>query len=698
MNQPDDLNRLLNPHSVAVVGASANSEGISGRPMALLDSFGFSGNIYPVNPRHDRIAGRDCYPDVASLPETPDVVLVGVRASLVEDVLQQCADRGVPFAVIFSSGFAESADAHGQERILEIARRGGVRILGPNCQGLVNLAGGIPLSFSASLFDVVPSPGGHVAYVSQSGAFGFASYAMAAENGVDFRYVVTTGNQADLDVIDFANAFIADPEVRLLVMYLEGIEKGERFLKMLDAAAWRDLPVALLKAGRSGVAREAAKSHTAALAGDEAVWDAIIEQYRVIPIEDAEDLVDMGRIFANRRRAGGGGTAILTTSGGGGILFADQCDRRGLSVPALPRDVREEIERHIPPFGASRNPVDLTAQVINDPEGFPACLEAALETPEVDMAAVVISMITGQAGRRMAEDLARVYAATDKPMACCWLIDRVHGGESMDFLRRQGVPLFQSPRRCVSALAALRNWSSRKPQISCLPAEESRPILPQLPSRPTEYDAKRLLAHHGIRVTREELCVSLDEALAAAESIGYPVALKVMSADILHKTEARIVGLGLKDPEELRNAYGRLLERAERYAPGAEIAGVLVQEMVSGGVECMIGVRRDPVFGPMVAVGLGGVFVEVLKDVRLRHAPVDEEMALEMIRGLKGYPLLKGARGRSPGDERALAGAVSAVSRMACVEEDLLELDVNPLFVMAEGDGVVAADALVVRR
>lgn len=698
MNQQTELARLLNPRSVAIVGASANPEGISGRPIALLEDFGFSGAVYPVNPKYSQIGGRICYPDVAALPETPDVVLVGVRASLVEGVLEQCADRRVPFAVIFSSGFAESDDPGAQERILQIARRGGIRLLGPNCQGLVNLAGAVPLSFSASLLGVGHHRDGHVAYVSQSGAFGFASYAMAAENGVKFRYVVTTGNQADLDAIDFGNAFIADPEVRLLVMYLEGLKDGARFLEMLDAARRRNLPVALLKAGRSGAAREAAKSHTAALAGDEAVWDAIVEQYGVISIEDAEDLVDMGRIFAEPRRVAGANTAILTTSGGGGILLADQCEKRGLSVPALSDSVRTEIEKHIPPFGASRNPVDLTAQVINDPQGFPACLKAVLDAPEVDMAAVVISMITDSAGRQMAEDLAAAYASTDKPLACCWLIDRAHGGDNLDFLREKGVPLFQSPRRCVGALAALREWSSARPRSGAGAVIGGEPFLPSLPSRPTEYDAKRLLGRYGVPVTRESLCLSLDEALSAAEEIGYPVALKVMSADILHKTEARIVGLGLKDPEELRNAYGRLLERAERYAPGADIAGVLVQEMVEGGMECMIGVRRDPVFGPMVAVGLGGVFVETLKDVSLRHAPVDEETALEMIRGLKGYPLLRGARGRIPGDERALAGAVAAVSRMACVEEDLLELDVNPVFVMAEGEGVVAADALVVRR
>lgn len=690
-----DLSRLLSPRSVAIVGASSNLDSISGRPLKLLRRLGFRGALYPVNPGRREIGGLPCWPDVASLPETPDVVLVGVRADLVEAVVDQCVARGVPFAVIFSSGFAESDDPGSQRRLVEKAVAGGMRLLGPNCQGLVNLKDRVPLSFSASL-DTDALRDGSVAYVSQSGAFGFASYAMAADQGVGFRYVVTTGNQADLDVLDFARHFVTDPEVRLLVLYLEGLNRGEAFFDLLDEASRRDLPVAILKAGRSATAREAAKSHTAALTGDRAAWEAVMAQHRVIAIDDADDIVDMGRVFSLGTVPAGNRVAVLTTSGGGGILMADQCDDQGLAVPLFSEALQARLAPYLPAFGSTRNPVDMTAQVINDPEGFPACLDAVLSSDEADMVVVVLSMITGQAGRKMAEDLARAAERARKPLVCCWMINEEQGGAFLDYLRHR-IPLFGSPKRCARALGALHRWSTRSRQPRCaLPP--AAPSLDAFPDRLTEYDAKRLLDLHGVPVTRERLCQTLEEALTAAEEIGYPVALKVMSPDILHKTEARIVALRLKDEEELKNAYGRLLERAALYDERAEIVGVLVQEMVEGGMECMIGMSRDPLFGPMIAVGLGGIYVEVLKDLSLRHAPLTEEMAREMIGELKGYPLLRGVRGEGGRDIAALAEAVAAVSRMACAEPDLLELDVNPLFVLPEGRGVVAADALVVRR
>ncbi len=699
------LEKLFLPRSVAVVGASPASDTISGRPLKLLREFGFSGNVFPVNPKYRTVAEYSCYPDVASLPETPDVVLVGVRASLVPSVMESCAARRVPFAVIFSSGFAESEDRGAQERILAIAREGGVRILGPNCQGMVNLVSRVPLSFSASLEGGRILPG-HVAYVSQSGAFGFATFAMGNDRGVRFRYVVTTGNQADLDAIDVGRYVLQDPEVRLLLMYLEGVNDGERFLRMIREAHERRVPVGVLKVGKSPSSRAAVRSHTAALTGDDAVWDAVFRQYSIISMEDAEDIVNLGLAFNAPQRPNGKRVAILTTSGGAGIVTADRCDDMGLAVPPLSETTQEEVRRHIPPFGSSLNPVDMTAQVINDPEGFPKCLRAVLDSPEVDMVVSVHSMITGEAGWSMARSLAEAWRKSTKPLACCWLIDEAHGGPFREFLREQGVPLFQSPRECVRSLAALAQWESAAPGKIFLEKdsdgkEESAcpsPLLPSFSGTLTEYDAKRLLKTYGVPITREVLCASLSEARDAAETMGYPVALKVMSGDILHKTEAGVVALHLYSEEELRNAYGRLLERARTFAPHAHIQGVLVQEMVEEGLECLVGVKRDPLFGPIVAVGLGGIYVEVLRDLVLRKAPVDEATALNMIEQLKGYPLLAGARGQKKRDIVALASLLRIVSEFACAEPDLLELDVNPVFLRAEGEGVVAADALVLRR
>lgn len=692
-----DLSSLLLPRSVAVVGASGNPESISGRPVKLLQRFGFSGKIFPVNPGRDSIAGLKCFPDIASLPETPDVVLVGVRAGLVPGVISQCADRRVPYSVIFSSGFAESEEISAQEEIVEIARKGGVRILGPNCQGLVNFAGSVPLSFSASL-DSDSRPLGNVAYVSQSGAFGFASFAMAAESGVGFRYVVTTGNQADLDIVDFGTAFASDPEVRLLVLYMEGLSDGSRFIEMLRLAAERDVPVAVLKVGKSPTGRTAARSHTAALTGEDEAWRTVFRQYGVIEIEDAEDIADLGKVFGSGRRTRGKRLGVVTTSGGAGIIMADRAWDLGLELNPLPQDVQDSLAGFVPPFGSTANPVDLTAQVINDPDGFRSCLEAVLDCPEVDMAAVVISMITGESGAVVTRDLVAAAHSSEKPLACCWLINREQGGAFLDELISERVPLFRSLKRCAWALAQLVRWKERPAMPLRAPDDPGEPLLPGMPSDLTEYDAKRLLEGWGVPVSNEILTANLEGAIAAAEEIGYPVALKIVSPDILHKTDVGAVALRLKDDEELRNAYGRLLERSAKAVPEARIRGVLIQEMVSGGVECMIGVRRDPLFGPLVAVGLGGIYVEILNDVSIRRAPVDRKEAVRMIRELRGFPLLAGSRGRTPKDVDALADMVAKISVMACAEETLGELDVNPVFVLDDGSGAVIVDALAIRR
>ena len=447
--------------------------------------------------------------------------------------------------------------------------------------------------------------------------------------------------------------------------------------------------------GKSPTGRVAAMSHTAALTGEDEAWRTIFRQYGVIEIEDSEDIADLGRIFGPRTMISGKRLGIVTTSGGAGIIMSDRAWDMGLEVDPLPDDVQKYLGRYVPSFGSTVNPVDLTAQIINEPEGFSSCLEALLGCPDVDMAAVLISMITGDSGAHLTKKIIEAARSTDKPLACCWLINREQGGAFLDELRESGVPLFRSPKRCAWALSQLVRWKYRPGLPSLVPEDLQKPFLPELPSDLTEYDSKQLLSKWGVRVTREILVSSLESAISAAGEIGYPVALKVVSPDIIHKTEAGAVALRLRDEEVLRNAYGRLLERSASSVPNARIRGVLIQEMISGGMECMIGVKRDPLFGPIVAVGLGGIFVEILGDVSLRQAPVDRKEALEMIRSLRGYPLLSGARGGVPVDVEALAEMVAKISLMACAEDTLAELDINPVFVLE--NGAVAVDAIAIR-
>ena len=690
------LRKLFAPESIAIIGASSSLERLTGRTLRYLQSFGYGGAIYPINPKADVISGLPVHRNVTEVEGPVDLAIFSIKAKLNPDALRACADKKIPFALIYSSGFSETGDRALQEEVSAIARDGGIRILGPNCQGLANFAEGIPLTFSGALYEVPRPLPGHVALVSQSGAFGFSSFGVGLEHGVRFRYVATTGNQSDLDAVECADYVLEDPKVHLLMLYLEGLEDGAGFLRLVRKARERDIAVAVLKAGRSPSAREAAKSHTAALTGDDRVWSAVFSQYGVIPMEDIDDIIGIGQVLGAEKRMSGGRSAILTTSGGAGIVMADCLNDVGLSVPVFSHDTRSRIEAAIPPFGASRNPVDMTVQISEQPENFRSVFDAVQEDPELDSIVTSLSMIVGHAGDVMTDTMIESYVKSPKPQAAVWMIDHQHGGSFIERMKTAGIPIFQSFRQCARALRELNRWGAFKPPAAP-EVGGNAPILPQWKDAMTEYDAKVFLSRYDIPVTRERLCLNLEEACDAAEELGFPVALKGMAASVLHKTEAGIVALDVRSFEELRGALKTVRKHLADYVGDGAVQGFLVSEMVRGGFECIVGVKRDPVFGPMIAVGLGGIYVEVLGDVSLRHGPVDEEEALNMIRQLKGYSFLSGTRGSKPRDIRALAGIVSRVSRLAAIETDLLELDINPVFVLEEGKGAVAADALVVK-
>ena len=690
------LRKLFAPESIAIIGASSSLERLTGRTLRYLQSFGYGGAIYPINPKADVISGLPVHRNVTEVEGPVDLAILSIKAKLIPDALRACADKKIPFALIYSSGFSETGDRALQEEVSAIARDGGIRVLGPNCQGLANFAEGIPLTFSGALYEVPRPLPGHVALVSQSGAFGFSSFGVGLEHGVRFRYVATTGNQSDLDAVECADYVLEDPEVRLLMLYLEGLEDGTGFLRLVRKARERDIAVAVLKAGRSPSAREAAKSHTAALTGDDRVWSAVFSQYGVIPMEDIDDIIGIGQVLGAEKRMSGGRSAILTTSGGAGIVMADCMNDVGLSVPEFSPVTRARVEAAIPPFGASRNPVDMTVQISEQPENFRSVFDAVQADPELDAAVTSLSMIVGHAGDVMTDIMIESYARSTKPQAAVWMIDRRHGGGFIEKLKAAGIPIFQSFRQCARALRALKGWGTFRP-VEEPRDDASVPLLQEWKGSMTEYDAKVFLSRYGVPVTRERLCLNLEEACDAAEELGFPVALKGMAASVLHKTEAGIVVLDVRSFEELRGALKTVRKNLEEHAGEGGVQGFLVSEMVRGGFECIVGVKRDPVFGPMIAVGLGGIYVEVLGDVSLRHGPVDEEEALNMIRQLKGYSFLSGTPGRKPRDVRALARIVSRVSRLAVAETELLELDINPVFVLEEGKGAVAADALVVK-
>lgn len=707
-----DLKRFFNPRSIAIIGASKDIRTINGKPLHYLQKHGFQGRIFPVNPKYPEIAGLACYPDIKSIEAEIDLALIVVNFKLVPTMLAQCAEKKVPFVTIFSSGFAEAGEEgrRVQKQVAELAARSGIRICGPNCQGGVDLFHPTAAAFSAAL-DPEPFQCGPVGFVTQSGALGYSIFNMAQESGIGFSYVISTGNEMDLDAADFMDFMLDDENTRMVFAYLEGIRDGDKFVRLADKALAAGKPLAVLKVGRSETGSRAAASHTAALTGSDEVVDAFFRQKGIIRVDDIEGFIDLAKALKGSERIPEGrGLGIVSISGGGGVLCADTAEECGLEVVQLQAETSAEIARNIPPFGSPVNPVDVTAQAINTADGFANVIQAMLADPGVDGLVVVITMIVGEPGLRMARDLVRLSREAAKPIVVAWTAGPGLMQEQFAVLNEGGVPLYQSPVRAVKALGQLMNYGvgcCRKPAVesAAAPAAAVPPPLPDeiqsllsgAERTLTERQSKQLLNAFGLSTSRELLARDREQAVAAGEEIGYPVAMKVDSPDILHKTEADAIRLNVAGPEQLAAAFDEIMKNARAHDPAARINGVLIQEMVPPGVEVIVGMNRDPQFGPVLMFGLGGIFVEILKDVSLRIAPISRAEAIQMIAGVRGYPLLAGARGRSKADISALAETLVKVSHMAVALGPRLEqLDINPLIVLPEGSGVKVADALVI--
>jgi len=708
-----NLKYFFCPRSIAIIGASGDFTSISGKPLRYLKEHGYKGKVFPINPKYEELGGYKCYKSVLEVPEPVDLVLVAVNYKLVLPMLKQCVEKGVKFATVFSSGFAESGEEGKvlQEQIAELARESGMGVVGPNCQGSVNVKESVIGGFSSSV-QVRPLRIGPIGYVTQSGALGYAIFNLAQESGVGFSCVASTGNEVDLHTLDFMEYLLEDPDTRMVISYLEGIKDGKQFARLADRALELGKPIVTLKAGRTEIGQKAASSHTASLTGSDAVCDAFFRQKGIIRVDDIEGMIDIAALMQRiPALPEGKGLGIITTSGGGGILVADEAVDLKLDIPELDPKTKETIMEVIPAYGSALNPVDVTAQVLNTAEDFMKVLQAMVDHPEIHALVIVVTMITGEPGHRMAEDIVDMTHHTMKPITVAWTAgDRVMG-DNQKVIIDGDVQLYRSPVRAVKAMGALMNYSAfRKEYLSRprTPKEDTTDdsvrgsavaVLENAERSLTEHQGKELLRLYGIPVTKREVATSEKHAVRFAEEIGYPVVLKIDSPDILHKTEAGGLKLNIGNRDELVAAYNEVLENARTYDPKAHINGVLIEEMISGGTEVIVGVKNDPLFGPTVMFGLGGIFVEILKDVSLRVAPLTREDALAMIQEIKGFKVLSGARGRAKTDIEAIADVLVKVSRMALALEDhVAELDINPLLVLPEGQGVRVADALVIKK
>ncbi len=700
-----DIERFFSPKSIAIIGASQDLVTISGQPLKHLLSHGYQGKLYPINPKYAEISGVQCFPSLESLPAVPELVLILVNASRVAAMLTACGEKGVPYVIIFSSGFSETGGAGVdlQQQLAAIAQRYNIGVIGPNCQGMINAADAVYAGFG-SIFNA-DYAGGTVSMVSQSGGFGFSVMNLSSlDGGLPFRQMVTTGNEIGVSTLDFIEYFIRDPKTEIIGAYIEGVKDARRILDIGDQALAAGKPILMWKVGNTEQGQKAAASHTANLGGAMALYKAAFRQKGIIQVEDIQDLVDYGRALRGGRLPQGNRLAIITISGGAGILMTDEIIARGMQMAQLAPATVAKLREFVPSFGSLGNPVDVTAAIFNDLSLINRTLQAINDDPGVDCIAMINASLQGDIAQRVASEIITVAAKTDKPIFISWSARDAVAPEAYAALEAARIPHYKSPVRCGRALAAVSWYAEAKrrnaAQKNDRPPVINRPAAQILLKGKTgdvaEYAAKQVLAEYGISVTREELAQTRDAAVAAAQKIGFPVAMKVQSADISHKTEARAVRLAMGNEADVAAAFDEIMRNAKTYKADARIDGVLVQEMVGGGIEAIVGVTNDVLFGPAVMFGLGGIFTEVLKDVAFRLAPITPAMAREMIEETKGYPVLAGARGKPPADVAALVDVLVKLSALAVdLKDHISELDINPLIIMPKGQGVKAADALI---
>lgn len=695
------LHRMFDPRSVAVIGASEDPRRIGGRPVALMKQF-YDGAIYPVNPSRQSVQGLQAYPSVDAIASPVDLALIALPAESVLESLQACAARGVDACVVMSSGFAEEGAAGEalQTELVAFAKRAGIRLMGPNCLGVANNRSGAWVTFAAGASE--PPPVGVVSVIAQSGGFGSYVLPLMKRRGIGLNHWICLGNQAEVDFADCLDFLVDDSQTQVIVGYLEGIGSGEKLVAALRKARAQRKFVIITKVGSSEAGRVATASHTATLAGEDAVYDAVLRQYGAYRAETVQEAFDVAyacthaQALPQTHRTG-----LITISGGFGVLMADAAARVGLDVIPLPEATQARL-KEILPYSNVRNPVDITAQLLNDFSLYERTLDEVCDEGACDMAVIYqVGLDRTHLRERLQATLADFRRRRPGiPLALVTSPDPGirQGYEALGYL------VFEEPSEPFKPLAALVGFSQSFDRVE--PAFASPPLrvfdLGDLPAGDItlhERASKDLLARWGLPGPAEALVHDLESAVRAAEGIGFPVVLKILSPDIVHKSDVGGVVLDVRDAASLRDAWRRMHVTLQAKASGARLKGVLVAPMMRGGVECVLGVQNDPVFGPVVMVGLGGIFVEVLRDVVFRHAPVTAREAVDMLHELRGLPLLEGYRGHPAADIDALAQAIAKVSELAVAgAHRILSIDVNPVLVMPSGAGVYALDGVVQLR
>jgi acetyl coenzyme A synthetase (ADP forming)-like protein len=693
------LDMFFGPQSVAVIGASRTPGKLGHSVLKNVIQYGYEGAVYPVNPGAGEILGLKCYPSVLLVPGTVDLAVILIPSEQVARALVDCGEKGVKGAIVMSAGFREvgRAGRNREREIVDIARRYAMRLLGPNCLGIIDTVSSLNASFAAAM------PGqGTIAFMSQSGALCTAVLDMAVAQQVGFSRFVSLGNKADANEITFVSAWKDDPHTRVIMAYLEGIEEGREFMRIARQVS-REKPIIAIKAGTTTAGSRAVSSHTGTLAGSEAAYEAAFGQSGVIRARSVQQLFDYAIAFARQPLLPNDRIAIVTNAGGPGIMAADACERAGLSLAPFEVESIETLRRALPRAASVLNPVDLLGDA--QAERYQLALEAVLADPNVGGVIVILTPQMMTQVEETARIVGELSKGSAKPILGCFM-GQTTVEPGIHTLNRYRVPNYPVPERAVATMAAMmayRHWRERPPveqESFEVDRARVRSVFRRVRAEGRlvigDCEAREVMEAYGIPTPTTFLARSPDEATHFADQIGLPVVVKIASPDILHKTDAGGVLLNITSLEGVRDAFELVMYRASRYVPDAELWGCLVQEMIVGGQEIITGMAKDPHFGPLMVFGLGGIYVEALRDVAFRVAPLDRRVARELIDGIRGRDLLRGLRGEQPSDLEALVEALLRLSQLVSDFPEITELDINPLVVLQKKRGVIGIDMRLV--
>jgi len=688
---------FFNPESVAIVGASRQRGKVGYEILMNMIEAGYPGKIFPVNRNADEIEGLKCYPDLASIGQVPELAILVIPAKIVPEVMEQCVKIGTKSVIIITAGFKEVGKEGKalEDKVVQIAKQGGIRVIGPNCLGLIVPANKVNASFGGDL----PAAGG-IAYLSQSGALLAAILDIANANGIGFSKLVSIGNKADVDELDLIKAIATDEDTKVIAGYLENITDGDAFVREAEQIS-HIKPILLIKSGGTSAGAKAASSHTGSLAGSETAYESAFERAGIIRCDSIKQQFDYAQAFANQPLPAGTRVAVITNAGGPGIMAADAIEQTGLTFAKLDEQTINKLASVLPPAANLYNPIDVLGDALAERYSF--ALSVVLDDPNVDIVLVLLTPQAMTEAKATAEAIVKIARQKpDKPILACFLgAGKIADG--VKILREGQIPQYDSTDSSVAAIKVMTEyvrWRSRPKRVVKLFPVNRRKVenivrrhLRQGIREVGETESKEILEAYGFVTPKGSIATTAEQAANIAQQLGFPVVLKIWSPDILHKSDVGGVKIGLSSEQEVKDAFDLMMYRVPKKQPKAHILGVLVQEMCRSGKEVILGMNRDPHFGPLVMFGMGGILVEVLKDVSFYLAPLTADEAKQMLISTKTYKILKGVRGQEGVDIDKIAEGLQRLSQLVTEFPQIKEMDINPYVVGPEGTTPIAVDA-----